>query len=114
MNERQTAEADAARRDGFDPEQFFKLASRVGHGQALGLRYLRHEGPTIELELPWKEELVGVPATGYLASGAIISLMDTCAGSSVWIALGRFQPLVTIDLRLDYYRPALKGEQGDQ
>ena len=26
------------------------------------------------------------------------------------MALGRFQPIVTIDLRLDYLRPALKGE----
>ena len=106
MNNRQTAEADAARRDGFDPEQFFKLASRVGHGQALGLRYLRHEGPTIELELPWKEELVGVPSTGYLASGAIISLMDMAAGMAIWAANGEFRPVATLDLRVDYLRPA--------
>jgi acyl-coenzyme A thioesterase PaaI-like protein len=26
------------------------------------------------------------------------------------MALGRFQPIVTIDLRLDYLRPAIKGE----
>lgn len=110
MTEKLTPEADAATREGFDPAQFFKLASKVGHGKALGLRFRGTDGPFIELELPWREELVGIPETGYLASGAIISLMDTCAGSSVWIALGGFRPLVTIDLRLDYYRPALKGE----
>jgi len=110
VSEKPTPESDAALRQGFDPEQFFKLASKVGHGMALGLTYRGTDGPFIELELPWREELVGVSDTGYLASGAIISLMDTCAGSAVWIALGRFQPLVTIDLRLDYYRPAVKGE----
>jgi acyl-coenzyme A thioesterase PaaI-like protein len=26
------------------------------------------------------------------------------------MALGRFQPIVTIDLRLDYLRPATRGE----
>ena len=45
-----------------------------------------------------------------LASGAIVSLVDTCGGASVWQAMGHFQPIVTIDLRLDYLRPALKGE----
>jgi uncharacterized protein (TIGR00369 family) len=95
---------------GFDPRLFFVLARTVGHGQALGLEF-RDEGEDwVELALPWKEQLVGVPETGVLASGAIVSLLDTCGGASVWQALGHFQPVVTIDLRLDYLRPALKGE----
>ena len=95
---------------GFDPRQFFELARKVGHGQALGLEF-RDEGEDwVELALPWKEQLVGVPETGVLASGAIVSLVDTCGGASVWQAMGHFQPIVTIDLRLDYLRPALKGE----
>lgn len=97
-------------KEGFDPAQFFELARKVGHGQALGLKFRGVDGDAIELELPWREELVGMPESGILASGAIISLMDTCSGASVWMAMGRFQPIVTIDLRLDYYRPALKGE----
>jgi len=64
----------------------------------------------IELALPWREELVGVPESGILASGAIVSLIDTAGGASIWMALGKFQPIVTIDLRLDYLRPAIKGE----
>ena len=95
---------------GFDPRQFFELARKVGHGQALGLEF-RAEGENwVELALPWKEQLVGVEESGILASGAIVSLLDTCGGTSVWQAMGRFQPIVTIDLRLDYLRPALKGE----
>ena len=95
---------------GFDPRQFFELARKVGHGRALGLEF-RDEGEDwVELALPWKEQLVGVPETGVLASGAIVSLVDTCGGASVWQAMGHFQPIVTIDLRLDYLRPALKGE----
>jgi uncharacterized protein (TIGR00369 family) len=94
----------------FDPERFFEVARSVGHGKALGLEY-RGSGPTwMELGLPWREELVGVPETGVLASGAIVSLIDTTSGGSVWMALGYFVPIVTLDLRLDYMRPALKGE----
>ena len=94
----------------FDPKLFFDLARKVGHGQALGLEYRASGDDWVELALPWREELVGVRETGMLASGAIVSLVDTCGGASVWQALGQFQPIVTIDLRLDYLRPALKGE----
>ena len=45
-----------------------------------------------------------MPESGILASGAIVSLVDTAGGASVWMALGRFQPIVTIDLRLDCYK----------
>ena len=48
--------------------------------------------------------------TGVLASGAIVSLIDTASGASVWMKLGRFMPIVTLDLRIDYMRPAVKGE----
>ena len=100
----------AAGAGAFDPERFFDLARRVGHGRALGLEY-RGSGPNwMELALPWREELVGVPESGILASGAIVSLIDTASGGSVWMTLGRFRPIVTVDLRLDYMRPAVKGE----
>ena len=94
----------------FDPKAFFELARKVGHGQALGLEFRASGSNWVELALPWKEQLVGVAETGVLASGAIVSLLDTCGGTAVWHTLGRFQPSVTIDLRLDYLRPALKGE----
>lgn len=94
----------------FDPQRFFELARSVGHGRALGLDYRASGENWMELALPWREELVGVPSTGVLASGAIVSLIDTASGGSVWMALGHFVPIVTLDLRIDYMRPAVKGE----
>ena len=99
-----------AARSAFDPHRFVELARRVGHGKALGLEY-RDSGPNwMELCLPWRQELVGVPETGVLASGAIVSLIDTASGASVWMELGELVPIVTLDLRIDYMRPAVKGE----
>ena len=95
---------------GFDPKAFFELARKIGHGRALGLEFQAAGDNWSELSLPWREELVGVAETGVLASGAIVSLIDTASGTSVWIALDRFVPILTVDLRLDYLRPALKGE----
>ena len=101
---------DAAGRPGFDPERFFQIARTVGHGRALGVEY-RDSGPDwAELALPWKPELVGRPEGGILASGAIVSLIDTASGTAVWIKMGHFQPIVTLDLRLDYLRPATESE----
>jgi len=94
----------------FDPERFFALMRKVGHGRALGLDYRASGESWVELALPWREELVGVEESGILASGAIVSLVDTAGGASIWMALGHFQPIVTIDLRLDYLRPAIRNE----
>ena len=110
MSKTQATETDAAGRPGFDPERFFELARRVGHGRALGVHYSSSGSNWMELALPWREELVGVPESGILASGAIVSLIDTASGGSVWMTLGHFTPIVTLDLRLDYMRPAIKGE----
>ena len=95
----------------FDPVQFFAVASNVGHGQALGIEYCQSGDDWVELALPWREQLVSFRATGVLASGAIISLFDTCGGAAVWLTQGSYRPLVTIDLRLDYFRPAAKNER---
>jgi uncharacterized protein (TIGR00369 family) len=102
--------SEEAAQSGFDPVRFFELARNVGHGRALGLEFRRSGGNWAELGLHWREELVGVPETGVLASGAIVSLVDTASGISVWVALDRFIPILTVDLRLDYLRPAAKGE----
>ena len=95
---------------GFDPRRFFELAKRVGHGRALGLEFRQSGENWAELALPWREELVGIPETGVLASGAVVSLIDTASGTSVWVSLNKFLPIVTVDLRLDYLRPANRGE----
>ena len=95
---------------GFDPNAFFEIARKVGHGRALGLEFRESGDNWAELSLPWHEDLVGVPETGILASGAIVSLIDTASGTSVWVTINRFTPVMTVDLRLDYLRPAIKGE----
>lgn len=94
----------------FDPKVFFSMARTVGHGRALGLDYRDHGADWIELALPWKETLVSIEEQGIMATGAIVSLIDTCSGTAIWTRLGAFRPYVTLDLRLDYLRPAAQGE----
>lgn len=94
----------------FDPITFFELTRGHGHGGRLDIRYQQHGEDWIELALPWREDLVGVPESGLLASGAIVSLIDMAAGLAVWTKLGVFKPMATLDLRIDYLRPAAARE----
>ena len=93
----------------FDPARFMGYVRRVGHGGALGIAYHAHGEDWAELALPYDERLVGVPETGIIASGPIISLMDMATSLSIWVKLGRFRHQATLDLRVDYLRPAVPG-----
>lgn len=93
----------------FDPSRAARFMTGHGHGGWLGLSYHAHGADWVELALPWREELVGLPDTGVLASGPIISLMDNATSMSVWTSSGRLTPHATLDLRVDYMRAAVPG-----
>ncbi len=95
---------------GFDPARAARMMTGHGHGGWLGLIYHGHGTGWLELALPWREDLVGEPASGVLASGPIISLMDNATSMSVWTLTGQFTPQVTLDLRVDYMRAAVPGQ----
>lgn len=82
----------------------------IPHIKALGVRYHGHGRGWAELELPYADHLVAYPDGGIVASGAIFTLMDSVGGFSVMTGATQLQPLATLDLRLDYLRPATPGE----
>lgn len=90
----------------FNPMEAAKFFLRHGHSGWLGLRYRDHGENWVELELPWREDLLGEPDRPFLASGPIVSLMDMASGMSIWQSHGTFTPIATLDLRVDYQRPA--------
>ncbi len=93
--------------DDFDPKRFMSFVRRIGHGGALGIGYVDHGADWAELSLPWAPGLVGMPDSGVLASGPIISLMDMATSVAIWVRLNRFRHQATLDLRVDYLRPAI-------
>jgi len=58
------------------------------------------------LVLPWNERLIGNPEKRVLHGGAITTLVDACCGASVFLRLGNPTPIATLDLRIDYLKPA--------
>jgi uncharacterized protein (TIGR00369 family) len=97
--------------DGFDPKLFTAYARRVGHGGALGILYVDHGPDWVELGLDYQEKLIGVAASGVIASGPIVSLMDMATSMAIWVKLDRFRHQATLDMRVDYLRPATPGRR---
>jgi uncharacterized protein (TIGR00369 family) len=99
-------EAQATAASGFDPRWLWR-GRFSGHGGRLGIDYRDHGADWAELALPYHSNLVGDCASGVLASGPILALMDMAASVAVWLKAGRFVAHATLDLRIDYLRPAV-------
>lgn len=86
-----------------------QLANGSAHTNALGFAFEGVEGDRVRLRAPWREDLVGDPETGVLAGGLVTTLIDHAGGMAVWTKLERFETVATLDLRVDYMRPAAAG-----
>ena len=93
----------------FDVERFAR-ARLGGHHERLGIIYHTHGPDWVEMELPWSPDLVGDTDRQILASGPVIALIDVAASIAVWAKRDRFVPHATLDLRVDYLRPARTGQ----
>lgn len=86
------------------------FSANVPHNKALGMRILEIAPRAALFELPYDEKLVGNPDTGVLHGGAITALLDGASGAAVFASLVDFVPIATLDLRIDYLRPAEVGQ----
>lgn len=90
----------------FDPERMGSMIFERAHPGWLGLEFHEKGANWVELKLPWREDLVGDPDFPVLASGPIVSLLDMAGGMCIWTTNRVFKPVATLDLRVDYQRPA--------
>ena len=87
------------------------LARRLGgspQGKALGIELVATE-PELVLKVPYRPELVGDPDTGVFAAGVVTTLLDSACGWATALALKEPTSIATLDLRIDYMRPAEPG-----
>ena len=77
--------------------------------RALNLRVEHVAASEAVMRLPYDMRLVGDPATGVIAGGAVTTLLDHTCGQAVWAALNDWAPIATLDIRIDYMRSAEPG-----
>jgi uncharacterized protein (TIGR00369 family) len=81
----------------------------VPHNRALGIRLDALGDGEAVMTLPYDDKLVGDPASGVLHGGAVTAVMDACSGAAAFMSLPEPAPAATLDLRIDYLKPATKG-----
>ncbi|MCC6337983.1 MAG: PaaI family thioesterase [Myxococcales bacterium] len=83
----------------------------VPHNRALSLEVTEatFEPAIAVLRLPYDGRFAGDPDSGVLHGGVITTLLDACAGASVYFKLQSPTPIATLDLRIDYLKPATAG-----
>lgn len=74
--------------------------------KALGMEVTRIEPARVWGKVPYREELIGDPETGVIAGGVITTFLDTLCGAAAVAAMEHPTTVATIDLRIDYMRPA--------
>jgi uncharacterized protein (TIGR00369 family) len=82
------------------------MEHRIPFNRELGIRVVELGPGRAVLEIPFRDALVGDAQRPALHGGVISALMDTAGGAAVWTCIGESDRCSTIDLRVDYLRPA--------
>lgn len=83
-----------------------RFIDTLNQARELGLSVTGAEKGCLTLCMPYSDRIIGNPETGVIHGGAITTLMDTASGSVILCALDDFELCPTLDLRVDYMRPA--------
>ena len=78
----------------------------VPFNRFLGIEIRSLEPGKALLYLPFREEFIGDSTRPALHGGVISSLMDTAGGVAAWTSLEEQDRLSTVDILVDYLRPA--------
>jgi len=97
-----------------------QIAARgTPQSNALGVDFVPGPDGADQMRVPFRDDLVGDPASGGLADGVVYTLLDQACGFAISSALRniagmegrelRMGGMATLDFRIDYVRPAKAG-----
>lgn len=82
----------------------------VPHNRAIGMKFLDISRDYVRFSLDYDPRFAGHPDTGVLHGGVITAFMDSCSGAAVMSKIRGKSRAATLDLRIDYMKPAPPGK----
>lgn len=79
----------------------------IPHSRECGMRVDRLDASGAQASLPYREAWLGDTERRLIHTGIITTLVDTVSGLAAFAGIGSFEAIATLDLRMDYLRPAL-------
>ena len=86
-----------------------RFNARIPYNQAIGLRVVDVSTDRIVTALAYREDFLGDPTAGLWHTAVGLSAADSTCGLAVFLALPGLESIATLDLRMDYLRPAVAG-----
>lgn len=93
-----------------DLDRLIAIFETIPHCMDLGMKVVELRHGVGFLSLDYNERLIGNPKTGHIHGGVITSVLDTICGLAAISAVPETTGVATLDLRIDYLRPATPGE----
>jgi uncharacterized protein (TIGR00369 family) len=96
----------------FTPEYLEALRNglkHVPHAVAIGLKIVDVAPSECRLSIPYDRDFIGDVERGVIHGGIITTLLDNACGLAVQMAMSDTISIATLDLRIDYMKPATPG-----
>ena len=86
------------------------LVADVPHAAEIGLTVIELGPDGVVCKAPHDPRFIGDPETGVVHGGLVTTMLDNVCGIAVTAKTSRPGEIATLDLRIDYMKPASAGE----
>jgi uncharacterized protein (TIGR00369 family) len=83
-----------------------QFGEQVPHSRDLGMQVVAMAADQVRMRLAPQPQLLADDDAGDICSSVLYSLADSASGLAVFAATRELKPIATLDLRMDYLRPA--------